>query len=188
MRTIFVTTTVAMIGWLLPYGAVGTAVADVAIGRGPGSYKIETQPDPGTCHWRTSDSGDALPDPNCTPGATNPKVTDDTLADTVCKTGYTKSIRPPVSILKAEKDANAASYGYTGAFSDIEYDHLIPLELGGDPNDARNLWVEPGRSPNQKDGIESKLHQRLCAGKVSLAAVQQAMAQDWTTALAAAGA
>ena len=64
-----------------------------------------------------------------------------------------------------------------------EYDHLIPLELGGDPNDARNLWVEPGASPNPKDGIEHKLHQRVCAGTVSLAAAQQAIATDWTTAL-----
>ena len=26
---------------------------------------------------------------------------------------------------------------------DAEYDHLISLQLGGDPNDYRNLWVEP---------------------------------------------
>src|SRR6516225_8979649 len=98
-------------------------------------------------------------------------------------TRYTKSIRPPRDITAAEKRANAASYGYTGSFSYSEYDHLIPLELGGDPNDARNLWVEPGASPNPKDGIEHKLHQRVCAGTVSLAAAQQAIASDWTTAL-----
>ena len=102
---------------------------------------------------------------------------------TICKTGYTKSIRPPTSITKAEKYANAASYGYTGSMSDVERHHLVPLELGGDPNDARNLWVEPGESPNCKDGIEHKLHQRVCAGTTSLAAAQQAIANDWTTAL-----
>jgi hypothetical protein len=130
----------------------------------------------------------AIPCPTrtCTPGATNPKVTQATLADTICKTGYTKSIRPPRDIIAAEKRANAASYGYIGSFSDIEYDHLVPLELGGDPNDARNLWVEPAKSPNMKDGIEHKLHQRVCAGTVSLAAAQQAIAANWTTALSAA--
>lgn len=62
----------------------------------------------------------------------------------------------------------------------------MPLELGGDPNDARNLWVEPGESPNPKDGIEHQLHQRVCAGTVTLAAAQQAIAADWTTALSVA--
>jgi hypothetical protein len=183
MKTISVLTALAVTGLVLVLGDVGEAAAEVPVGPGPTNYKVQPQPPPGTCHWRTADSGETLPDPNCTPGATNPKVTPDTLADTVCKTGYTKSIRPPADIVKAEKIANAASYGYTGDFSDIEYDHLVPLSLGGDPNDARNLWVQPGESPNRKDGIESKLHQRVCAGKVPLAAAQQAIATDWTTAL-----
>ena len=181
-----ITAAFAVTSSLLIIGAAGTAVADVPVGPGPTNYTYQPQPAPGTCHWRTADNGETLPDPNCTPGATNPKVTQDTLADTICKTGYTKSIRPPHDITDAEKRANAASYSYTGSFSDIEYDHLVPLELGGDPNDARNLWVEPGESPNPKDGIEHKLHQRVCAGTVPLAAAQQAVATDWTTALSVA--
>jgi len=168
---------------VLLFGATGSAVADVPVGPGPTNYTEQPQPPPGTCHWRAAANGETLPDPNCTPGAISPKVTQDNLADTICKTGYTKSIRPPASIVRAEKIANAASYGYAGSLSDVEYDHLVPLELGGDPNDARNLWVEPGASPNPKDGVESKLHQRVCAGTVSLAAAQQAIANDWTTAL-----
>ncbi|MGO8964821.1 hypothetical protein [Mycobacterium sp.] len=74
----------------------------------------------------------------------NPKVTPDTLEATICRTGYTKSIRPPKEITEAEKKANAAAYSYTGQLSRAEYDHLVPLEVGGDPNDPRNLWVEPG--------------------------------------------
>jgi hypothetical protein len=182
-KTIVIAAALTGTGSVLLFGAVGAAVADVPVGPGPTNYTEQPQPPPGTCHWRTADSGETLPDPTCTPGAINPKVTDATLADTICKTGYTKSIPPPRSIVDAEKRANAASYGYTGSFSDIEYDHLVPLELGGDPNDARNLWVEPGESPNRKDGIEHKLHQRVCAGTVSLAAAQQAIATDWTIAL-----
>jgi len=181
-RSLAITAALAVTGSVLLFGAVGTAAADVPVGPGPGHYTEQPQPPAGTCHYRTAVNGDTLPDPTCTPGATNPKVTQDTLAETICKTGYTKSIRPPRDILAAEKQANAASYGYTGSLSDIEYDHLIPLEVGGDPNDARNLWVEPGASPNPKDGIEHKLHQRVCAGMVSLAAAQQAIATDWTTA------
>ena len=66
---------------------------------------------------------------------------------------------------------------------DTEYDHLVPLELGGDPNDPRNLWIEPGASPNPKDGVESRLHELVCEGRVPLAAAQEAITTDWTTAL-----
>jgi hypothetical protein len=128
-------------------------------------------------------TGKPLPDPNCTPGAISPKVTPDTLATTICRTGYTKSIRPPESITKIEKRENAAAYGYTGSLKDVEYDHLVPLEVGGDPNDPHNLWIEPGASPNPKDGVESRLHELVCEGRVPLAAAQEAIATDWTTAL-----
>ncbi len=126
--------TVAVTGTaLLVVGAPGTAVADVPIGPGPTNYSEQPQPPPGTCHWRSAASGETLPDPNCTPGAINPKVTDATLATTICKTGYTKSIRPPASITEAEKYANAASYGYTGSMSDVEYDQMCRSSLGAIP-------------------------------------------------------
>ncbi|SEB30689.1 hypothetical protein SAMN04490357_0066 [Streptomyces misionensis] len=94
-----------------------------------------------------------------------------------------------------EKRSNAASYGYTGRLGDAEYDHLMSLELGGDPNDARNLWGEPpdpGHKPgsgvnNRKDPVESKLHTAVCSGKVTLKAAQQAIVTDWTTALSRLG-
>jgi hypothetical protein len=184
--TILRTTAFAVTGSVLLFGTVGTAVADVPVGPGPTDYTYQPQPAPGTCHYRTAANGETLPDPNCTPGAISPKVTEDTLATTICKTGYTKSIRPPASITAAEKQANAAAYGYSGPLSGTEYDHLVPLELGGDPNDPRNLWIEPDVSPNPKDGVESKLHQLVCAGRVPLAAAQQAIANDWTTAISVA--
>src|SRR5271165_3042119 len=182
-RKILITTTVVVTGSVLLFGVAGNAVADVPVGPGPTNYTEQPQPAPGTCHYRSAANGETLPDPNCTPGAISPKVTPDTLETTICKTGYTKSIRPPASITAAEKRANAASYGYSGPMSGTEYDHLVPLELGGDPNDPRNLWIEPGASPNPKDGVESRLHELVCEGTVPLAAAQEAIATDWTTAL-----
>ena len=150
------------------------------VGPGPTNYHIQIQPAPGTCLYRESDSVDVLPDPNCTPGAVSPKVTQDNLNQTICKPGYTKSIRPPQSITQSEKRASQLAYSYMG---EGEYDHLVSLELGGDPNDPRNLWIEPGSVPNSKDKVEAKLHTLVCAGKVSLAQAQSAIADDWTTAL-----
>jgi hypothetical protein len=183
LKTVSIPTALAITGLMLLFGDVGVAAADVPIGPGPTNYTEQPQPAPGACHYRTAANGQTLPDPNCTPGAISPKVTQDTLVTTICRTGYTKSIRPPASITEIEKHENAAAYGYSGSLKDVEYDHLVPLEIGGDPNDPRNLWIEPGASPNPKDGVESRLHELVREGTVPLAAAQEAIATDWTTAL-----
>ncbi|WEP00660.1 hypothetical protein A6P39_043885 (plasmid) [Streptomyces sp. FXJ1.172] len=181
-----------------PSGSAPAAgsVGEIPVGAGPQStYTVQQQPPAGSCHYR-HEKGEPLPDLKCTPGATSPAVTQANLAQTICrKGGYTKDIRPPVAVTGKEKKLNAASYGYTGSLGDAEYDHDISLQLGGDPNDARNLWVEPadpGHRPggginNKKDPVETKLHTAVCSGKVTLKAAQQAIATDWTTALSRLG-
>ena len=62
----------------------------------------------------------------------------------------------------------------------------MSLELGGS-NDARNLWIEPGKIPNPKDSVENALHKAVCDHKITLAAAQNAIATNWTTALAVTG-
>ncbi len=179
-------------------GSTSPSAGGDAIPVGPGpqpAYTVQKQPDPGSCHYQYTADKQPLPDPKCTPGATNPKVTQATLKTTICSSGYTKGIRPPVNITGREKTANAASYGYKGSLRDYEYDHLISLQLGGDPNDPRNLWVEPpspghkeGAGPNNpKDVVETKLKSAICSGKTDLVKAQQAIAHDWTTALKSLG-
>ena len=159
---------------------------------GPGSravYSVEPQPAPGSCHY-TWVGPDPLPDPRCTPGAVNPDVTQADIASTICRTGWTSSIRPPESVTEPEKAGSAAAYDYTGSFATAEYDHLVPLELGGDPNDPANLWVEPNDDPhavssrNAKDGLEGALRTLVCTGRLSLATARQAIASDWVAAAA----
>ena len=124
-----------------------------------------------------------LPDPACTPGAVDPRVTQSNLASTICAAGYTLTVRPPGSYTKALKRRQIAEYGYADtSLPDYEEDHLIPLSLGGAPFDQRNLWPEPGRSPNPKDVVERKLHRLVCAGKMSLAEAQTRMRTNWKTA------
>ncbi len=158
---------------------------------GPGTqarYTVEPQPTPGTCHYRWV-GADPLPDPSCTPGATNPGVTPDDLGATICASGWTATVRPPTSVTSPEKAGSAAAYGYTGPSATAEYDHLVPLELGGDPNDPANLWLEPNDRPgatsfaNGKDGLENRLRTLVCAGRLPLAEAQRAIATDWAAAL-----
>jgi hypothetical protein len=98
-------------------------------------------------------------------------------------------VRPPERVTAPEKEASAAAYGYTGPFATAEYDHLVPLELGGDPNDPANLWVEPNDRPgattvdNTKDELEGALHHLVCSGQLPLETAQRAIAADWVTAM-----
>ena len=169
--------------------------SNLPVGPGPsGHYTVQKQPPAGSCHYRYTADKQPLPDPNCTPGATNPLVTQANISTTICRSGYTASIRPPASITGREKIANAASYGNTSSLKIQEMDHLLSLELGGDPNSALNLWVEPaspghkGNSVNNpKDSVENKLNAAICSGNVSLASAQVAIAKDWTTALSTLG-
>lgn len=157
---------------------------------GPGpqtSYTVQPQSPAGSCHYRYQ-GNDPLPDAHCTPGALNPNVTQATIGSTICHSGYTSSIRPPESVTGPEKQGSAAAYGYSGSFSTAEYDHLVPLELGGDPNDPANLWVEPNDDPNaastynSKDVLENRLNALVCSGQLTLVAAQEDVASDWAAA------
>lgn len=158
-------------------------VSSGALPAGASSYPV---PAPGSCHMRT-EGGQPLPDPACTPGALNPDVTQADIASTICKPGWTATIRPPVSVTDRIKKQTDQAYGLPTTTRG-ELDHLVSLELGGAPLDTRNLWVEPGSIPNPKDRVENVLKSAVCAGKVSLSAAQTAIATDWTTALAVTGA
>jgi hypothetical protein len=141
----------------------------------------------GQCHVRTVNAaaGDFLPDPACTPGAVDPAVTEATIGSTICVSGYTTSVRPPTSITSPAKAESLADYGMT-ASPTTEYDHLVPLELGG-ASSVSNLWPEPNRATatgvnNPKDAVENALKKAVCAHAVQLVAAQKAMASDWITA------
>ena len=162
----------------------GLVAAALAFGlvANAGGYVVEHQPPPASCHARGRGAL-TLPDPRCTPGATDRRVTQATIGETICSPGYTRRVRPPKSVTEPEKRASLRAYGERGPLRDYEYDHLIPLELGGAPNDPRNLWPEPGGSPNLKDRLENRLHALVCARRLSLGTARRAVAGNWITAL-----
>ena len=134
----------------------------------------------------TYTGGGQLPDPRCTPGSRDPAVTQADLRATICRSGYSESVRPPESQTERFKFDDAyPAYGVSHS-TRTELDHLVSLELGGS-NDASNLWPEVPPSPNKKDGVENALHRAVCSGKVTLAAAQKAIADDWMTAEAKLG-
>jgi len=145
------------------------------------STTVQQQPPAGSCLARGTGLW-ALQDVRCTPGALNPAVTQATIHRTICVSGYTKTIRPSYAVTRPEKTASMQAYGDPATASAYEYDHLVSLELGGAANDERNLWPEPGGSPNPKDSLENRLHRLVCDGSLTLAAAQRAIAVDWVRA------
>jgi hypothetical protein len=133
-----------------------------------------------------------LPDPARTPGSINPAATQANLADTVCKSGWAATQRPPSAYTSALEIAQIIEYGYADRDrSHYQEDHLVPLELGGAPRDPRNLWPEPNAAtlPNgtlissgEKDDLEDVLHREVCAGDMSLADAQRLIAGNWIDA------
>ncbi len=107
-----------------------------------------------------------------TPGAVNPDVTQATIGDTVCKSGWTRTVRPPTDYTNDLKRKQMEQYGRTGDLADYQEDHLISLELGGNPTDPRNLWPEPYPRAADVDKEENRLNDLLCSGGLTLAEAQ----------------
>ena len=130
---------------------------------------------------------DIYPDPTRTPGATDPDITQATIGENICNPNWsTRSIRPPAHYTDQLKRQQLREYGDSDTNPrDYEEDHLIPLELGGNPKDPRNLWPEPyftsipDGGAHSKDRVESYLHRQVCSGQITLGEAQQEIATDW---------
>ena len=112
-------------------------------------------------------------DPVRTPGVLNPDVRQETIGETVCKRGWTRTVRPPTSYTNELKLRQMQEYGVGGAPSGYQEDHLISLELGGHPTDPRNLWPEPYPRAGAVDRIENELHGKVCDGSLDLREAQR---------------
>jgi hypothetical protein len=173
---------------VVPLVAVAVALILVAW---PSSGRAQTEGDnPANLGQRTKTTGcqsvGGLPDPDCTPGAVDPRVTPDTIATTICVPGYTATVRLSTSVTNKIKTDQYAAYGIAGLVpAAAELDHLISLELGGAPADVANLWPElyqQAWGARVKDRVENKLHELVCSGALPLRDAQHAIATDWIAA------
>ena len=125
-----------------------------------------------------------IPDQERTPGAINPDVTQDNIAQTMCVSGYTKTIRPPSSYTSRLKARQMRELGLPGTIHDYHEDHLVPLCMGGHPRDERNLWPEPvdGKwNAAVKDQLESSVCRQVCRGDITLEQGRAIfLTPDWT--------
>jgi hypothetical protein len=121
----------------------------------------------------------AGPDYTPPPGAINLQVTQANIATTICLTGWTRTIRPPVSYTSTLKRTQMRDRHLPGHLSDYTEDHYIPLELGGHPTDVRNLWPQLIREARMKDKLENLLNRAVCGGRLTLTQAQRCLVPDW---------
>jgi hypothetical protein len=130
---------------------------------------------------------DIYPDLSITPGVAASDVTQDNIKTTICVSGFTAPPRrPPSGYTNKLKVKGFDEYGLSDRnMSDYEEDHLISLEIGGDPKDPNNLWPEPYNASipdggaRFKDKVEKYLNGQICQGKMTLADAQKAIVTDW---------
>ena len=83
-------------------------------------------------------------------------------------------------VSKADRKCVLSRYGKPSyAFT---YDHLVPLELGGDDS-CDNLWPQPRAEAIRKDKLEDALHRQVCAAEckpgLSLLEAQRITQENW---------
>ena len=143
---------------------------------------------PPHCRALTS-NGLPIPDRVCTPGAVGDRVTQATVTTTICVPNWTATIRPSLKVTEPVKTAAMLAYGIPRAQrGKVEFDHLVPLSLGG-ADDTANLWPQLSDLPgagfaNSKDTVERVLVAAVCHRVITLDQARRAIVTDWTTARA----
>jgi hypothetical protein len=150
-------------------------------------FSSKQSSEPNQTHEAHLGPADIYPDPERTPGAENTEITQDNIRETICNPLWsTKSIRPDEEYTHRLKIEQINEYGYSDSrLKDYEEDHFIPLELGGNPTDPKNLWPEPYETSipdggaHAKDKVENYLHAEVCSGSLTLEQAQREIREDW---------
>ena len=99
----------------------------------------------------------------------------------ICAADFEASVKP---VAKWQRDQALERYGKRPEDFTGDLDHLIPLSLGG-TNDPDNLWPIPSNKdmgPAQKQALDLKLHELVCAKSITLKAAQDTIKKDWVKA------
>jgi hypothetical protein len=152
-----------------PYAYLALALLVTLLG---GRWVLQRSPHQGAMAILT------VPDSRLTPGATRPVSIGD-----VCSMPHEEVVRGVPGSLREQV---FREYGIANARpQDYEIDYLIAPGLGG-TEDIHNLWPEPSVSTawnaHDKDALEERLHQMVCAGDIDLPTAQKAIASDWIAA------
>lgn len=110
----------------------------------------------------------------------NPAVTQDTIKTTICRVGYTETVRPSTYYAaKVKRVLLLDAHIPLTRSHEFRLDHAEPLGLGGAPRSLENLTLQLLTESQAKDALEKRLNKQVCAGKISLATAQACVWNDW---------
>jgi hypothetical protein len=145
-------------------------------------------------HLIAASSTAPLPDPEVTPGVSDPLAVADVsksrhmvngVERNICAVDFrTDPIRKTIVDFEKLKKETCTEYGVTACDASVEGDHLISIENGGCKDCLKNLWPQPEDAAGivgfrTKDIVENRTHDLICAGKITLEEGQRGLAVDW---------
>lgn len=117
------------------------------------------------------------------PDLLDPRVTQATIGETICKPGYADDVLPPFDDLMRKKDQLIKQRGADAlSASDYALDHRLPVLLGGLPTAQANLDIRrwDGRSGQRaKERLTVFLKRCVCSGEMPLSRAQSEIVGDW---------
>lgn len=120
-----------------------------------------------------------------TPEMLDERVTQNSVAETICRPGYADTVAPPLDELMEHKDRLLAARGIDaddgGGYA---LDRRVPIVLGGSPDAPANLGLLPWaghHGERRKELLTAKLKRCVCTGKISLSEAQTAIAGNWSS-------
>jgi len=115
--------------------------------------------------------------------ALNPDVRLETIKETICLKGYTKTVRPSTTYTNGIKRRLLREAGLPAQDAALyELDHIIPLAVGGHPRSLVNLMLQPWEGEDgakRKDKLEVKLQCLVCSGQLDLQTARKEIFEDW---------
>ncbi|WP_322106311.1 hypothetical protein [Paraburkholderia sp. J41] len=112
------------------------------------------------------------------------RVTQQSVAQTICRPGYADTVAPPFDETMALKDRLLAARGID-ADDGVGYalDRHVPIVLGGAPDATANFDLLPWGGhggERRKSLLTVRLKRCVCAGRMSLAEAQAAITGNWS--------
>jgi hypothetical protein len=98
--------------------------------------------------------------------------------DQLCRPGYATSVRPSLEVSQRLKLALCSQHHIADCHHGWILDHIIPLELGGDPVADSNLQLQTFAAAHAKDLVENETRRQYCAGKITLEQAQSRFHRD----------
>lgn len=112
------------------------------------------------------------------------RVTQESVADTICRPGYVDAVSPSLDEIMAHKNQLLAARGIDADDgSNYALDRRVPVLLGGSPDAPENFDLLPWAGhagERRKELLATRLKRCVCAGRMSLADAQAAIVGNWT--------